>query len=77
MKKTLLFDPITRKRGYRSNLISPFRYLSLLLLVVLIWGGLLALSPVAHVEAAEKTGPPADFSTAIIQVAKQNIPFPM
>jgi hypothetical protein len=35
---------------------------------------MLALSPAALVEAAEKTGPPADFSTAIIQVAKQNIP---
>jgi len=72
MEKTLLFDPVTRKKMDRSYLCSPFPYL--LLLVVLVWGGVLALSPVAHVEAAEKVGPPPDFSMAIIQVAKQNIP---
>jgi serine protease Do len=74
MKKTLLFDLVARKRMNRSNLSFPFRYLTLWLLVVLVWGGMLALSPVAQVEAAEKTGPPYDFNTAIIQVAKQNIP---
>jgi serine protease Do len=74
MKNTLSFDPITRKRMERSNPSSPFPYLSLWLLAVLVWGGMLALSPAAHAEAAEKAGSPADFSMAIIQVAKQNIP---
>jgi len=66
MEKTLLFDPITGKRMDRSNLSSPFLYLTLWLWVVLVWGGMLALSPVAQVEAAEKVGPPYDFNTAII-----------
>jgi len=74
MKKTLSIDLITRKRMDRFHLSSPFLYRSLWLLAVLVWGGMLALSPAAHTEAAEKAGSPADFSMAIIQVAKQNIP---